>query len=56
MGKSGIAARDDASNWAPFNTQTISIPNSTLEVIGHQTFADGMEPIHVTLDGSIDSR
>lgn len=56
MGKSGVLARDEATNWAPFNTQTITIPNSTIEAIGHHTLAVGDDPIRVTLDGSIDSK
>jgi hypothetical protein len=29
---------EENNQYAPFNTQTISIPHGTIEVIGHQTF------------------
>ena len=38
MGKSGSVIKEKNNHYAPFNTQTISIPHGTIEVLGHQTF------------------
>lgn len=58
MGKTGIIGREEGSSvWAPYNTQSISIPNSTIEVFGHQTFtADAEKPIHVSLGDTINTQ